>query len=315
MNINIHIRKKSPLSVREQIKRQIRLMIENRVLASGQALPSARDMAVLINVNRNTVTHAYKELSSEGLLEIVSGSGTFVAKGLSFKPKAVLNEIFDDALQKATAIGFNREEISEHFLSRLLSPVPDTDSKRVVVVDCNDEVVGHLCGLITRKVGVRTTGVLIQELEQGDSHAISLVNASDLVVCGFNHLEELENAVPDLEVEIVAVLLQLPAKVINSFLSLPKAAKAGFVCANQRSTNTLYNSSYFSGNKGLHRILAGYDDSEKLKKLIRDCDVVFVTEFIFDRVAKTARPGQELVRVGFSLDPGIMDLIREKLSL
>lgn len=315
MNINIHILKKSPLSVREQIKRQIRLMIESRVLAPGQALPSARDMAALINVNRNTVTHAYKELSTEGLLEIVSGSGTFVAEGLSFKPKSALNEIFDEALQKALATGFKREEISEHFLNRLLSAVPDAGDKRVGVVDCNDEVVSHLCGLISQRVGVRTTGVLIQELEQGDGQALSVLERCDLVVCGFNHLEELQTAVPDLPVEIVAVLLQVETKVINAFLGLPKRARAGFVCANQRSTHTLYNSAYFSGNKGLHRILAGYDDSEQLKALIRECDVVFVTEFIFDRVKKMARPDQELVRVSFSVDPGIMDLIREKLSL
>jgi DNA-binding transcriptional regulator YhcF (GntR family) len=311
----IQIHKQSPLGVREQIKHQIRLMIESQVLTPGQAMLSARDMSTLINVNRNTVTHAYKELSSEGLLEIVPGHGTFVKKGLSIKPKAALNKIFDEALQKAKASGFNRDEISEHFLSRLVSMDSDPAGKKVVVVDCNDEVINHLCSLISEALGVRTTGILIQELEQGCNKAMSFLKKSDLVVCGFNHLEELERAVPDLGPKVVAVVLNVDAKVINLFFSLPKATNVGLVCANQRSTHTLYNSSYFTGKKGLHRILAGYDDSEKLRSLIQECDVIFVTEFIFDRVSKLARPGQELVRVGFSVDQGIMDLIRAKLSL
>lgn len=315
MNINLQVQKQSPISVREQIKRQIRLMIENQVLTAGKALPSARDMSALIRVNRNTVTQAYKELSSEGFLEIVPGSGTFVKKSLSLKPKAVLNEIFNDAFQKAKASGFNQHEIAEHFLSCLSALDSGTAGKKVVVVDCNDGVIKHLCGLVSNRTGVRTAGVLIQELEQGNEPSFSLLKESDLIVCGFNHLEELENAVPDLETDVVAVLLQVEARVINSFFSIPKGTSVGFVCANERSTHTLYNSSYFSGNKSLHRILAGYDDSKKLKSLIRECEIVFVTEFVFDRVAKIARPDQELVRVSFSVDPGIMDLIREKLSL
>ena len=315
MTINVRIQKQSPLSIREQIKRQIRLLIEGRQLTPGQPLPSARDMAALINVNRNTVTQAYKELSSEGILEIVPGSGTFIKKGISCKPKAVLNEIFDDAIQKALATGFNPEDISEHFLSRLLTMVPDNSEKRVAVVDCNDEVINHLCSLISQKTGVRTTGVLIQELEQGNPQGLSILDDVDLVVCGFNHLEELENAVPELKTEVVAVLLQVDAKVVNAFLSLKKGTKTGLICANQRSTHTLYNSSYFTGNRGLHRILAGYDDSEKLKALIRTCDVIFATQFIFDRVAEMARPGQEILQVGFTIDQAVMDLIREKLSL
>ncbi|HCY87646.1 MAG TPA: hypothetical protein DHV36_21105 [Desulfobacteraceae bacterium] len=314
MAIDIHIQKESPLSIREQLKRQIRLLIEGGQLTPGNALPSARDMAALININRNTVTHAYKELSSEGILEIIPGSGTFIRKDIDHKPKAALNKIFDDALQKALATGFNPDEISEHFLNRLLTMAPDYSGKQVAVVDCNDEVVSHLCGLISERTGVRATGVLIQELEQVNDQALAILEDADLVVCGFNHLEELDAAVPELGTEVVAVLLQVDAKVINSFLSLKKNTKTGFVCANQRSTHTLYNSTYFTGNKGLQRILAGYDDSEQLKTLIRECDVIFVTEFIFHRVAKMARPDQKFLRVSFTVDQGIMDLIREKLS-
>lgn len=267
----------------------------------------------MLKVHRNTVTHAYKELSAEGLLEIVVGSGTFVKEGLALKPKKALDRVFDKAIIEARRIGFITEEIAEHFMDRLSALTADVSKKSIVVVDCNDEVVQYLCDLLSKTFGVRAQGILIQEIEADRSSARGLLNDKDLIVCGFNHLEELKRAVPRLDAEVVAVLLQVDVRVINTLAQLPKGTKVGFVCANQRSTETLYNSAYFAGAKALRRILAGYDDSKKLEKVIRGCDVIFATNFVYDRVAKLATPGQQLVNVRITVDASSMDLVKEKL--
>ena len=109
--MKIQIQQKSRLSLREQIKRQIMGLIENRHLLPGQALLSARDLSSLIHVNRNTITHAYKELESEGILEIIVGSGTYVRHGLVLKSKQKLDQVFDASVQKALEFGFSKSEI------------------------------------------------------------------------------------------------------------------------------------------------------------------------------------------------------------
>lgn len=311
--MKIVVQKSSPLGLREQIKRQIRMLIESSALQPGQALPSARDLSAILQVNRNTITQAYKELASEGILDIRVGSGTFVKKNLAVKSKTALDELFDQVIENAKQVGFRTDEIAEHFLNRLSVLTATHPTRKVVVVDCNDEVIQYLCHKIEEECGAPTQGVLIQELEMDPTAAVTLLEGSHLVVCGLNHMQELERAVPSLSVEVVGVLLQVDAKVINRLARLPPETTVGYVCANQRSTETLYNSAYFSGGRELRRILAGYDNSKKLKQLLQECDVIFVTHFIFERLQKLVRPHHKLIRVNISVDSSSMDLIRERL--
>ncbi|MGB7328887.1 MAG: GntR family transcriptional regulator, partial [Rubripirellula sp.] len=46
----------------------------------GEMVPSVREMAKQTAVNPNTVSRAYRELQSEGILEVVRGTGLQVPK-------------------------------------------------------------------------------------------------------------------------------------------------------------------------------------------------------------------------------------------
>ena len=308
------VTRKSQISLREQIKRQILLLIENQNLSPGQSLPSARDMSRLIRVNRNTITQAYKELESEGILEIIIGSGTYVKKGLVLKPKKKLDQVLDKAIRHSMEFGFTKTEVMEYFINRLATLPASGMDKQVLVVDCNDGVVNYLSQKISEECQVKTVGRLIQEIEEDPLGSAKLAKGVDLIVCGLNHLEELHRALPDLDVEIIAVLLQVDVRVINMLAQLPKGATVGFVCENERSTETLYNSSYFSGGRELKRIMAGYDNSQELKRILRECNTVFVTGFIFDRVKEMTTNEQKLIKVDIIVDTASIDLIKEKIQ-
>src|ERR1700730_4417749 len=66
----------SPLQ--DQIANQIRELIRVGHLRPGTKLPSSRELAVQYDVSRNTVTHAYEKLFSEGYIETLKGIGTKV---------------------------------------------------------------------------------------------------------------------------------------------------------------------------------------------------------------------------------------------
>jgi GntR family transcriptional regulator / MocR family aminotransferase len=58
----------------------VRAILDER-LGPGAALPSSRELAVLLGLSRNTVTSAYLQLMDEGFLEARPRSGVFVAEG------------------------------------------------------------------------------------------------------------------------------------------------------------------------------------------------------------------------------------------
>jgi GntR family transcriptional regulator/MocR family aminotransferase len=63
-------------ALQEQIAGQIRALIQTGSLRPGSKLPSSRELAAQCNVSRNTVSHAYDKLISEGYIETVKGIGT-----------------------------------------------------------------------------------------------------------------------------------------------------------------------------------------------------------------------------------------------
>ncbi|WP_274433645.1 aminotransferase-like domain-containing protein [Alicyclobacillus sp. ALC3] len=80
------------LGENEAAYRQIVKQIEQRVLSGelppGTLLPTERKLADLLNVNRSTVSVAYDELRSKGLIRSRQGSGTRVSEdawGLDFR--------------------------------------------------------------------------------------------------------------------------------------------------------------------------------------------------------------------------------------
>jgi GntR family transcriptional regulator/MocR family aminotransferase len=66
----------------QQLYAQLRESILSGELKGGMQLPSTRALASELNVSRNTILSAYRQLLAEGYLESLLGSGTYVARML-----------------------------------------------------------------------------------------------------------------------------------------------------------------------------------------------------------------------------------------
>jgi GntR family transcriptional regulator len=61
-----------------QIAARIRVAVASGELRPAAALPSVRDLAAELRVNPATVVQAYRDLETDGFVEIRHGAGTFV---------------------------------------------------------------------------------------------------------------------------------------------------------------------------------------------------------------------------------------------
>ncbi|HEX3581741.1 MAG TPA: PLP-dependent aminotransferase family protein [Thermoanaerobaculia bacterium] len=66
-------------ALEQQLYRQMRSAITDGRLPAGLRMPSSRQFAIDLGVSRNTVLAVFERLTSEGLLQSRTGSGTFVA--------------------------------------------------------------------------------------------------------------------------------------------------------------------------------------------------------------------------------------------
>ena len=63
----------------QQITSQIKTMIIDGTLKTGDSMPSMRNLAKSLHVSVITAQHAYEDLQKDGFIETVAGKGTFVS--------------------------------------------------------------------------------------------------------------------------------------------------------------------------------------------------------------------------------------------
>ena len=122
---------KSRKSIYEQVMNQLKEQIMTGQMATGEKLPSVRELSKSITVNPNTVQKAYRELERQGYVYTTSGVGTFVADrseihaDLPALQKA--QENLDDAFRQLLFLGIGYEKAKNLTMQIIERRRPDHD--------------------------------------------------------------------------------------------------------------------------------------------------------------------------------------------
>lgn len=117
----IRLEKSSKVPLQHQLKRHVQFLIFCGELREGDRLPSHRDLAAAIGVNRNTVSQVYAELEREGWLRGKLGSGTYVhaTEHVQDREWSGLVAIVDETIARAAELGFSEEDVLRALQGRL----------------------------------------------------------------------------------------------------------------------------------------------------------------------------------------------------
>jgi len=101
----------------KQIVSQVKYMLGAGRLRPEDEMPSVRALARQLLINPNTVSRAYRELETMGLLVSRQGSGTYVTDAgspLARREKwRILRERADALLAEARQLGFTLDEVKK----------------------------------------------------------------------------------------------------------------------------------------------------------------------------------------------------------
>jgi GntR family transcriptional regulator len=312
--MKIQIGSHSPLGIKEQIKRQLRLWIQSGELEAGSELPSSRDLAQILKVNRNTTWAAYKDLAAEGWLICSRGRATKVAEGKRLPGQERLAALLDEALIKARDLGYDQEAAREFFLDYLGTQGGMACGAKVLVLECNLPAAAKIARALEQEAGASTTQMLLQDLESNPARITGLTSGFDLVVCGYNHLNEVRQLFEGQPVQLGAVLFSLDLAIIKELASLPAGSSTGFVCLHQRAAKALFNDSLFSAGRKLTRLIVGADDHEALGEMLAECNLVYATELVYQKVAGLAGPRHRVVKVDLNVDSHSVEVIKQLIK-
>ncbi len=120
----MHIDRQSGVPIYLQIVGQVKNLIAVGKLQPDERLPPIRQLAVELEINFNTVAHAYKELSRQGVISTRPGLGSFVPDQpdqlpLAQRRREVLTSVFGKPFVEALSLGFSMPEIEEAVIEQL----------------------------------------------------------------------------------------------------------------------------------------------------------------------------------------------------
>ena len=122
-----HLDPRSPNPLYAQISARLRVAIASGELRTGEGLPSVRELAGRLRVNPATVVQAYRELESEGFVEMRQGAGTFVREVTNDKRAreraTEARRLVRDMIAEAGRLGLTADELRDAIESELESRV------------------------------------------------------------------------------------------------------------------------------------------------------------------------------------------------
>ncbi len=86
-------------------------------LKPGERLLSVREVAISAGVNPNTVQKAFEQLSQQGIIYPVRGSGWYVSEDTSLAhqtAQALVRKLITDFLERMAAMGIDRERAKQY---------------------------------------------------------------------------------------------------------------------------------------------------------------------------------------------------------
>ena len=273
-------------------------------------------IAAGLGVSRNTVSLAYRQLESEGLITSRQGRGTFVAEAddllrIENKRERCIR-IIDGALEDALSLGVSLEEFLSMARKRVEERRQLLTKVNIAFLECNKEQLDYFAREIELGIGVKVMPVLIDGIESNEE-ASRIVNEADLIVTTFFHLDEVRSKFPGRQGDILGIALDPVIESIVKIARLPHGAKVLLVCISEAFAERVLKSINLAGIKEIEVQVYTGRDNEALEKLLKDKQAVIASPGRLKEVGSLAKKGTQLIEFIYKPDAGSVNLLRSSV--
>ncbi|MBC7233147.1 MAG: GntR family transcriptional regulator [Chloroflexi bacterium] len=312
--MQIRIQPNSPLPVHVQLKEQIKFLILNGELAPAARLPTARQLAGFLRINRNTVLRAYQALVQEGLIECKQGRGCVVVEFLApVAPPAstALLKIIDRAIEEAGELGVRPDDFATFAYARAMQRMDVRVRRHVVFVECEPRIAAALAQAIQEKLAVKAIPVTLQDLQQPTAEVEEYLREAHVVATTFFHIQEVRQQLARTKKEVVGLGVRLPLDQLVQISNIPASTPVAMICATYESALNMKHSLENAGIKGLDARICGVDDPKKLAESLRGVSMVIASDLVAQKVEPLLEPNQKLIVLNYlTLDEGGLNMLR-----
>jgi GntR family transcriptional regulator len=319
--MELKLNRKNRLPIHTQLKAQLVYLIQSSQLAPGTRLPTVRQLAGFLRVNRNTVSKVFSEMEKEGYLTCESGRGTFVSKP-AIKPRRKVEKmqelmrIVDEAVRKAVDLGFSPEEFSLTLFARTQTAEKRTGSpsRQALFVECNHLQTKLFSAELRRELPLRVDPMLVEEVRQTAKADPGTFRKYDLVLTTFYHIHEIQALLAATGTEVVALMVETSLDTLMRLTSLPAGTKVGVACSDWTGSENMRLSIENAGLKHLQLILACGEEKGSVRKMLEEASLVVCSSMAEEKIRALAPRSTEIIMDHRSLGRAGIEMLRSRLA-
>lgn len=319
--MDIKLDRNNRLPVHAQLKAQLTYLIQSGQLKAGTQLPTVRQLAGYLRVNRNTVAKVFAEMQREGHISCEPGRGSFVSpKSIQSKSKVErmqkLLTVVDGAIDRAARLGFSPEELSLTLYARTQSaPVQARFSRPVAALftECSPGQLELWTSEIRRNLSIPVDSMLIDEFKSSVQETPGSLKRYDVVITTFYHIREVQTLLAETGIETVALMVDTSIETLMRLTSLPDGTTVGVACADRTGAENMRLSIQRAGLNHLRVILGCGEETGNLEKMLAKAAVVVCSSLIEQSVRKLAAKGTEVLVDHNRLDRSGLEMLRSRL--
>jgi len=172
--VKIWISKNSEVPVRDQLIAQITLAIAAGDFATGEKLPSTREVARRCDIHPNTVSSVYQRLADQRLLDFKKGSGFYVTEFANERIEGTrrFEKMIEELLAAARELGFEEADVIRRIRKQPVAPA----SNKLVVVESDDALREILVNELSDRFPV-TRGISFEDFADNGLPATAVLTA------------------------------------------------------------------------------------------------------------------------------------------
>ncbi|MBA7499614.1 hypothetical protein ES704_02359 [subsurface metagenome] len=316
--MKIEIDKKSGIPLYLQIKHQIKKLLESDDLKEGEQLPTERDLSESLQVSRNTVSMAYKELVLENIILSIPGRGTFPNPKTSKFTKSKTNnnlskieEIIDVTINEALELNFELGEFRKIVNKRIEEKEKLLKNINIAFIECNQEQLYFFSKGIELGTGISIIPILIDEIYNEPDIFRERIKSIDLVVTTFFHYDEVKKYLADQKQRVLAIALDpLMETMVNIAHLSSKDKSIGLVCITDKFAQRVFQSIRQAGIKFSSFKFTISHDTNEVKKFLINTDIVITSPGRKKEVEKLISPQIPLIEFVYVPDKGSMSMLK-----
>jgi DNA-binding transcriptional regulator YhcF (GntR family) len=314
--MKFQINKKTEFPIYQQLKEQIKYFLLNGDLQPGTRLPSPKDLAGYLRINKNTVIVAYKELEKEGLIVTRHGQGTYASDQTPTVPgekrKQALIDLAREALDRARELGFSAEDLFTIVFGQTVLGLGRSCDVRALFVECSLPDLHYYVQDLQEEIQISVEGCLLSKLAERmeEEHAAPI----DIIITTFFHVEDVKAICEPLEKEVFAIMVAPELSILMQIGQFQPGTRVGFVCASEEGARTMRGSLEVAGIRHVTLQCAGFNDTQGFKDMLGNVDVIVSGRAVIDQVRTAVPEGMAVLEYGNILEKGGINMLKGLLA-